>query len=52
MPDKFSYDIFQSRNAEDKARVLRRAERLKHAWLRVWFDVWNIRSGDTIMDSI
>lgn len=48
MPDEFSYDVFLSHNAQDKPRVRRLAERLKQAGLRVWFDEWNIRSGDII----
>src|SRR5215510_2859632 len=48
MADNFSYDVFLSHNAKDKATVRRLAERLKQAGLRVWFDEWNIRSGDII----
>ena len=47
MPD-FLYDVFLSHNAKDKPRVRRLAERLKQAGLRVWFDEWNVRSGDII----
>ena len=52
MADKFSYDVFLSHNAKDKPRVRRLAERLKQAGLRVWFDDWNIKPSDIIMDSI
>ena len=45
---KFQYDVFLSHNAKDKPRVRRLAERLKQAGLRVWFDEWNVRSGDII----
>jgi hypothetical protein len=48
MAHKFSYDVFLSHNAKDKPRVRRLAERLRQAGLRVWFDDWNIRSGDII----
>jgi WD40 repeat protein len=48
MADTFSYDVFLSHNAKDKPRVRRLAERLKAAGLRVWFDEWNVRSGDII----
>jgi WD40 repeat protein/RNase P subunit RPR2 len=41
--------VFISHNAEDKPRVRRIAERLRAAGLRVWFDEWNVRSGDIIM---
>jgi WD40 repeat protein/GTPase SAR1 family protein len=48
MSDNFSYDVFLSHNAKDKPRVRRLAERLQQAGLRVWFDEWNVRSGDII----
>ena len=48
MTHKFAYDVFLSHNAKDKPRVRRLAERLKEAGLRVWFDDWNVRSGDII----
>lgn len=48
MPENFSYDVFLSHNAKDKPRVRQLAERLQQAGLRVWFDEWNVRSGDII----
>jgi WD40 repeat protein/GTPase SAR1 family protein len=48
MADNFSYDVFLSHNAKDKPRVRRLAGRLKRAGLRVWFDEWNVHSGDVI----
>ena len=54
MPDRFQFDVFLSHNAQDKPRVRRLAERLKQAGLkmeagpRLWFDEWNVRSGDII----
>src|SRR5262245_12632546 len=48
MSDQFPFDVFLSHNAKDKPRVRRLAERLKQAGLRVWFDEWNVRSGDII----
>ena len=48
MPDRFQFDVFLSHNAKDKPRVRRLAERLQQAGLRVWFDEWNVRSGDII----
>ncbi len=48
MPKEFPYDVFLSHNAQDKPRVRRLAERLKAAGLRVWFDEWNVLSGDII----
>ena len=48
MSAKFQFDVFVSHNAKDKPRVRKLAERLKAAGLRVWFDEWNIKSGDII----
>src|SRR5712671_2416653 len=48
MADSFSHDVFLGHNAKDKPRVRRLAERLQQAGLRVWFDEWNVRSGDII----
>lgn len=45
---EFRYDVFLSHNSKDKPKVRRLAERLKAAGLRIWFDEWNIRSGDII----
>jgi len=53
-PPDIQYDVFLSHNAKDKPRVRRLAERLKQARLqmeagpRLWFDEWNVRSGDII----
>ena len=46
MSMEFPYDVFLSRNAKDKPRVGRLSERLEQAGLLVWFDEWNVRSGD------
>jgi WD40 repeat protein len=48
MPSNFTYDVFLSHNSQDKPRVLKLAERLRDAGLRVWFDDWVIRPGDDI----
>lgn len=48
MSAKFQFDVFLSHNGKDKPRVRKLAERLKSAGLRVWFDEWNIKSGDII----
>ncbi|MEO6034785.1 MAG: toll/interleukin-1 receptor domain-containing protein, partial [Verrucomicrobiota bacterium] len=48
MLDNFQFDVFLSHNHADKSRVRRLEERLKQAGLRVWFDEWNVRSGDII----
>jgi WD40 repeat protein len=46
MREEFQYDVFLSHNAKDKPRVRLLAERLKAAGMRVWFDEWNVHSGD------
>ena len=48
MSAPFAYDVFLSHNTKDKPRVRKLAERLRAAGLRVWFDDWVIRAGDTI----
>jgi len=48
MGTEFQYDVFLSHNKADKARVLRLAERLRAAGLRVWYDEWVVRPGDDI----
>src|SRR5687767_923424 len=48
MADDFTYDVFLSHSAKDKAVVRPLAERLREDGLRVWFDEWEIRPGDSI----
>ena len=48
MANGFTYDVFLSHNAQDKPRVLKLAERLRDAGLRVWLYEWIIRPGDDI----
>jgi small GTP-binding protein len=43
MADEFTYDVFLSHSAKDKAVVRPLAERLRADGLRVWFDEWEIR---------
>ena len=38
MPEQFSYDVFLSHSAKDKAVVRSLAERLRQDGLKVWFD--------------
>jgi small GTP-binding protein len=45
---RFTYDVFLSHSSKDKAIVRRLAERLKKDRLKVWFDEWEIRPGDSI----
>ena len=48
MPDEFKYDVFLSHSSKDKALVRVVAERLRKDGLRVWFDEWVLRPGDSI----
>ena len=48
MPDEFKYDVFLSHSAKDKAVVRPLAERLREDGLKVWFDEWEIKPGDSI----
>ena len=48
MPEEFPYDVFLSHSAKDKPVVRDVAERLRKDGLRVWFDEWEIRPGDSI----
>ena len=48
MPDEFSYDVFLSHSAKDKPVVRDVAERLKKDGLKVWFDEWVLKPGDSI----
>jgi hypothetical protein len=48
----FRFDVFLSYNKADKAKVLRLAERLRGAGLRVWLDDWVIPAGADIYLSV
>ena len=48
MPNEFAYDAFLSHSAKDKAVVRAIAERLRADGLRVWFDEWVLKPGDSI----
>jgi small GTP-binding protein len=48
MPDDFRYDVFLSHSVKDKAVVRPLAERLRQDGLKVWFDEWEIKPGDSI----
>jgi len=48
MPEEFPYDVFLSHSAKDNPVVRDVAERLRKDGLRVWFDEWEIRPGDSI----
>ena len=44
----FQYDLFLSHGAKDKAVVSPLAERLRQNDLKVWFDEWMLKPGDSI----
>ena len=44
----FQYDVFLSHSAKDKAVVRPLAERLRKDGLKVWFDEWVLKAGDSI----
>jgi hypothetical protein len=47
MADRFAYNVFLSYSSLDKPRVLRLAEELRDAGLRVWFDGGLSSPGDS-----
>jgi hypothetical protein len=48
MAESLVYDVFLSHSSKDKAIVRDVAERLRADGLRVWFDEWEIKPGDSI----
>src|SRR5256714_12775660 len=48
MGDQFSFDVFLSHSAKDKAVVRDVAERLRMDGVKVWFDEWVLKAGDSI----
>jgi hypothetical protein len=46
--ESFTYDVFLSHSSLDKPVVRELATRLRDDGLRVWFDEWEIRLGDSI----
>ena len=48
MASDFGFDVFLSHSSKDKLVVRSIAERLRRDGLRVWFDEWEIRLGDSI----
>ena len=48
MEQEFQYDVFLSHSAKDKAVVRPLAERLRKDGLKVWFDEWVLKPGDSI----
>jgi len=48
MAGDFEYDVFLSHSSRDKVLVRALAERLRADGLRVWFDEWELKAGDSI----
>jgi TIR domain len=48
MSNELTYDVFLTHSAKDKAVVRPLAERLQNDGLKVWFDEWALRPGDSI----
>jgi hypothetical protein len=48
MSDQFNFDVFLSHSSKDKAVVRELAERLRKDGLKVWFDEWVLKPGDSI----
>jgi hypothetical protein len=48
MPAEFHFDVFLSHSSKDKGVVRDIAERLRKDGLKVWFDEWEIKPGDSI----
>ena len=46
--EAYTYDVFLSHSAKDKAVVRPLAERLRADGLKVWFDEWVLKPGDSI----
>jgi hypothetical protein len=44
----FAHDVFLSHSAKDKTVVRPLAERLRKDGLKVWFDEWVLKLGDSI----
>ena len=48
----FAYDVFLSHSAKDKAVVRDVAERLRKDGVKVWFDEWVLKPGDSIPSKV
>jgi hypothetical protein len=48
MAEVFAYDVFLSYSSKDKAVVRDIAKRLRKDKLKVWFDEWELKPGDSI----
>lgn len=50
MPDQFQYDVFLSHSSKDKTIVRDLAARLRKDGLKLWFDEWELKPGDSTGD--
>jgi small GTP-binding protein len=50
--ESFTHDVFLSHSSKDKAVVRELAERLRGDGVRVWFDEWEMKLGDSIPSKI
>jgi hypothetical protein len=48
MGSDLQYDVFMSHSTQDKAVVRPLAERFRQDGLKVWFDEWELKPGDSI----
>jgi len=48
MADEYAFEVFLSHSAKDKAVVRPLAERLQADGVKVWFDEWVLKPGDSI----
>ena len=48
MEKEFQYDVFLSHSTKDKAVVRPLAERLRADGVKVWFDEWVLKPGDSL----
>ena len=50
--EAFKYDVFLSHSSNDKQVVRHLAEKLRADGLHIWFDEWEVKPGDLIMNRI
>ena len=48
MADEFAFDVFLNHSSGDKAIVRPLAEQLRADGVKVWFDEWVLKPGDSI----
>jgi hypothetical protein len=52
MGREFTFDVFLCHSSKDKPRVGKLAERLRGDGVRVWYDAWEVQSGEVILQRI